>query len=184
MLALLDNEGRGYNETVRITNSSIDTYNTASLSSSSKPDSVNSSIDTYNTASSSTSISKPDSTSSGPRVHIYVVVRLRRSSCWACRIYTLGEKATTERDDQEMEYGMVYCLGQQPQLSFPRKERVRIRMTDGVPALQIPSRIHYGVHLPIEFDVKAKEIGQVPVEDIPILIANWMEDAGRFESQR
>jgi hypothetical protein len=38
------------------------------------------------------------------------------------------------------------------------------------------SRIYYGIHHPIQYNVKVQDIGYVPRDFIPALIGNWREE--------
>jgi len=44
--------------------------------------------------------------------------------------------------------------------------------------LDVASRIYFGIHHPIQYNVKVKEIGNVPPHAIPALIGNWQEEQG------
>jgi hypothetical protein len=49
-------------------------------------------------------------------------------------------------------------------------------MADGAEDLQHSSRVYYGIHHPVQYNVKVKDIGQVLAHHIPALIGNWKEE--------
>jgi hypothetical protein len=49
-------------------------------------------------------------------------------------------------------------------------------MTAGAPSLNTASRIYYGIHHPVQYNVKAKEIGYVPPDFVSTLIRDWKEE--------
>ena len=49
-------------------------------------------------------------------------------------------------------------------------------MTDGVPNLHFASRIYFGIQHPIQYNVKVKDIGYVPVDNVHTLISSWQEE--------
>jgi hypothetical protein len=81
------------------------------------------------------------------------------------------------------EHGIAYSNGQEAKLlrgeKDIKKRPIAVAMTQDVPMLHIASRIYYGIHHPIQYNVKVKDIGQVLPHHLPILIGNWKaEDAG------
>jgi hypothetical protein len=113
----------------------------------------------------------------------FVVVRQKREFCYACPIFTYSGRATTKRGVRPEEHGIAYSDGQEPK--FVRGEKdinkrsIAVSMAQDVPMLQIASRIYYGIHHPIQYNVKVKDIGQVLPHHLPTLIGNWKaEDEG------
>jgi hypothetical protein len=45
--------------------------------------------------------------------------------------------------------------------------------------LHVASRIYFGIHHPIQYNNKVKEIGYVPPSQVPTLIGNWKEEDNR-----
>jgi hypothetical protein len=107
----------------------------------------------------------------------FVVVRSRREFCFACPIFTYSNRATLKRGVRPAEHGIVYSEGQQPKLldgeTGIRKPSLAVAMAHGEPSLDIASRIYYGIHHPIQYNVKVKDIGQVLPHHVPTLIGNW-----------
>jgi hypothetical protein len=81
------------------------------------------------------------------------------------------------------EHGIAYSSGQEP-MFVPgekgiNKPSIAVAMAQDEPNLHIASRIYYGIHHPIQYNVKVKDIGQVIPHHVPSLIGNWKaEDAG------
>jgi hypothetical protein len=124
---------------------------------------------------------------SGHYVHTqsrrFVVVRQKREFCYACPIYTYSNRATTKRGVRPEEHGIAYSKGQEPKLvpgeEGINKRPIAVAMAQDVSALHIASRIYYGIHHPIRYNVKVKDIGLVLSDHLPALIGNWKaEDAG------
>ncbi|KAJ4992587.1 hypothetical protein SVAN01_01970 [Stagonosporopsis vannaccii] len=121
-------------------------------------------------------------------VRRFVVVRPRREFCFACPIFTYGGRATTKHGVHAREHAIVYTSGYSPQLlpgeAGITKTSICVVMTDNNPALNEASRIYFGIHHPIQYNVKVKEIGYVHPEWIPHLIGNWKEEDGGDGSQQ
>jgi hypothetical protein len=113
----------------------------------------------------------------------FVVVRQKREFCFACPIFTYSRRATLKRGVRPEEHGIAYSDGQEPRL-LPGENRIKkpsiaIAMAQGEPDLSEASRIYYGIHHPIQYNVKVKDIGQVLPVHLPTLIGNWKaEDQG------
>jgi hypothetical protein len=75
------------------------------------------------------------------------------------------------------EHGIAYSEGQQPELlageTGIKKPSIAVAMAQGEPILHVASRIYYGIHHPIQYNVKVKDIGQVLPNHLPALIGNW-----------
>jgi hypothetical protein len=75
------------------------------------------------------------------------------------------------------EHGIIYSDGQSPTLvtgeTGIKKPSIAVAMAEHQPPLQAESRIYYGIHHPIQYNVKVKDIGHVLPHHIPTLIGNW-----------
>jgi hypothetical protein len=95
-------------------------------------------------------------------------------------IFTYGNRGTTKRGVRAEEHGIIYSWGNTPQLvqgeSGITKQSIGVQMSDGVPDLHISSRVYYGLHHPIQYNVKVKDIGQVLASHVPALIGNWKSE--------
>jgi hypothetical protein len=113
----------------------------------------------------------------------FVVVRSKREFCFACPIFTYSKRATLKRGVRAEEHGIAYSNGQEPKLlkgeKGIKKPSLAVAMAPGEQNLHIASRIYYGIHHPIQYNVKVKDIGQVIPHHVPALIGNWKaEDEG------
>jgi hypothetical protein len=113
----------------------------------------------------------------------FVVVRQKREFCFACPIFTYSNRATLKRGVRPEEHGIAYSSGQEPKFvpdeKGINKPSIAVAMAQDEPDLHIASRIYYGIHHPIQYNVKVKDIGQVLPHHLPSLIGNWKaEDEG------
>ncbi|KAH7409820.1 hypothetical protein DE146DRAFT_327526 [Phaeosphaeria sp. MPI-PUGE-AT-0046c] len=124
---------------------------------------------------------------SGNRVYTsarrFVVVRVKREFCYACPIFTYSNRATTKDGVRPEEHGVVYSYGREAKLVDDErgivKPSIAVEMASGEPPLHVASRIYYGIHHPVQYNVKVKHIGQVIDNHLPALIGNWKaEDNG------
>jgi hypothetical protein len=111
------------------------------------------------------------------QVRRFVVVRRKREFCFACPIFTYSGRATLKRGVRAAEHGIAYSEHQKPRLLSGEtgiiKSSLAVSMAQGEPILDIASRIYYGIHHPIQYNVKVKDIGQVLPGHLPALISNW-----------
>ncbi|KAK1917731.1 hypothetical protein P3342_000445 [Pyrenophora teres f. teres] len=110
----------------------------------------------------------------------FIVVRKKREFCYACPIFTYSGRATTKGGVVPGEHSIVYSRGTDP-LLLPHehgitKPPIVVDMTAGESYLDVASRIYFGIHHPIQYNVKVKDVGRVPEEAIPLLIGNWREE--------
>jgi hypothetical protein len=120
-------------------------------------------------------------------VRRFVVVRQKREYCFACPIFTYSGRATTKHGVRAEEHGIIYTSGKTAQL-LPgevgiRKASLSVEMAKNVPPLDKASRIYYGIHHPIQYNVKVKEIGYIPKKQIPVLIGQWKEEDDKDTEQ-
>ncbi|KAH7068391.1 hypothetical protein BKA63DRAFT_113459 [Paraphoma chrysanthemicola] len=116
-------------------------------------------------------------------VRRFVVVRQKQEFCFACPIFTYSGRGTTKPGVRPEEHGIAFTWGQDPQL-LPgevgiEKASIPVVMADGHKPLDKACRVYYGIHHPIQYNVKVKEVGYVPSDAVPQLIGNWRtEDNG------
>jgi hypothetical protein len=121
-------------------------------------------------------------------VRRFIVVRRRKEFCFACPIFTYGGRATTKPGVNPAAHGIVYSWGGAGEL-LPgehgiTKMSIPVVGTAQSPALTKASRIYYGIHHPIQYNVKVKEFGYVPPNLVNKLIENWREeDQGDMEQE-
>lgn len=116
----------------------------------------------------------------------FVVVRVKREFCFACPIFTYSGRATTKAGVRASEHGIVFSEGQKPQLLPGEagivKPSIAVSTASGELKLPVASRIYYGIHHPIQYNIKVKDIGQVLPSHVPSLIGNWKaEDNGETQ---
>ena len=136
----------------------------------------------YNTSKSLTQVKY-----AGNYVHTnvrrFIVVRSKREFCFACPIFTYSGRATLKGGVRPEQHAIAYSWGGTAQLlegeSGIIKTSISVVMVNNNPALDIASRIYFGIHHPIQYNVKVKEIGYVPSDEIATLIGNWREEDGR-----
>jgi len=100
-----------------------------------------------------------------------------REFCYACPIFTYSGRATLKPGVRPDEHAIAYSYGRQPELlegEGPlRSSSFCIRGADGTPPLQKASRIYFGIHHPIQYNVKVKNLGDVLPSQIPTLRGYW-----------
>tara|TARA_R110002003_G_scaffold6_9_gene337 strand:+ start:1632 stop:3824 length:2193 start_codon:yes stop_codon:yes gene_type:complete len=116
----------------------------------------------------------------------FVVVRRRPEFSYACPIFTYSNRGTTKKGVRPDEHGIAYSDGRQPECvkgeTGIKKQSIAVVMALGEPSLHVASRIYYGIHHPIQYNVKVKDIGQVVKHHVPTLIGNWKaEDGGETQ---
>ena len=113
-------------------------------------------------------------------VRRFIVVKTRTEFCFACPIFTYSNRATTKRGVRPEEHAIVYTRGYIPQLldgeNGITKASISVVSAEGTPVLSIASRIYFGIHHPIQYNVRVKDMGHVPQDLIPTLIGNWREE--------
>jgi hypothetical protein len=92
-------------------------------------------------------------------------------------IFAYSGRATLKPGVVPQEHAVLYSWGQQPQLLSGESNRVMPEIpmvnTRAVPPLPATSRIYLGIHHPIQYNVKVKDVGYVPGTHVEFLIMNW-----------
>lgn len=133
------------------------------------------------------------------QVRKYVVVRRKREFCYAwcvlhadassskltahSPIYTYSGNGTAKRGARPQEHGVVHSLGHSPILVAGEPHNVMpaipVTMVDPRRPLHTASRVYFGLHQAIQYNVKVKEVGRVAQSYLHILMVNWEAvDAG------
>jgi hypothetical protein len=120
-------------------------------------------------------------------VRRFVVVRQKREFCFACPIFTYSGRACTKQGVRPAEHGIIHTWGRKAQL-LPgergiSKASLSVVMANNEPPLDKASRIYYGIHHPIQYNVKVKEIGYIPRDQVPILIGQWRQEDDKETEQ-
>ncbi|KAF2114163.1 hypothetical protein BDV96DRAFT_495262 [Lophiotrema nucula] len=123
----------------------------------------------------------------GGRVHTqirrFISVRCRREFCFACPVFTYGGKATLKRGVYPNEHAIAYSDGSAPTLlrgeSGLKSKPICIVNLEGLPPLNQASRIYFGIHHPIQYNVKVKDLGDVHPQSIRYLRGYFNEEERR-----
>ncbi|KAH7081332.1 hypothetical protein BKA63DRAFT_503622 [Paraphoma chrysanthemicola] len=111
------------------------------------------------------------------QVRRFIVVNLRHGFCFACPILTYGNKATKKKGVRSQEHAIAYSQGYSPTLLYGEeelsKDPICIVMLQGERPLSKESRICFGIHHPIQHNVKVKHIGDVETSQVPTLLGYW-----------
>jgi hypothetical protein len=98
-------------------------------------------------------------------------------------VFTYSGRATTKPGVRPSEHSIVHTVGYQPRLLPGEggivKESIGVEPPPGTsvePPLNRASRINFGIHHPIQYNVKVKDLGTVSQGDIPKLIGYWQEE--------
>jgi hypothetical protein len=102
-------------------------------------------------------------------------------------IFTYGNRATTKKGVVPDEHAIAYSYGNSPQLLYGEqessKEPICIVMSPGERPLSMASRIYFGIHHPIQYNVKVKDLGYVLESCIPNLLGYWNQENGNDTQQ-
>ncbi|CAN9173447.1 unnamed protein product [Alternaria sp. RS040] len=117
------------------------------------------------------------------QIRRFVVVKQRREFCFAMSpVFTYGNRGTTKPGVAPDEHTIIYSLGSQPTLVFGeaplRKASIPMVMAPGVAPLSAAARIYFGIHHPIQYNVKVKDLGDVHPEWVPTLLDYWNMENG------
>lgn len=110
----------------------------------------------------------------------FIVVRRKREFCFACPIFTYSGHGTTKPGVRASEHAVVHSWNEPARVlqgeTGITKPPVIVVMAQGERSLHIASRIYFGIHHPIQYNVKVKEIGYVPPEQVHTLIGSWQAE--------
>ncbi|KAF1941207.1 hypothetical protein EJ02DRAFT_455406 [Clathrospora elynae] len=117
----------------------------------------------------------------GEKVHTqvrrFIAVRQKREFCFAIPIFTYGSQGTKKSGVVANEHAIAYSYGHQPTLlpgeSSMTKEPICIVMHGDERPLITSSRIYFGIHHPIQYNVKVKELGYVLPSHLVNLKGYW-----------
>ncbi|KAF2262816.1 hypothetical protein CC78DRAFT_582140 [Lojkania enalia] len=113
----------------------------------------------------------------------FVCVQNARGFCYACPVLTYGGQGTLKSGCDPQEHSIMYLRGDVPTL-LPGEKSLQKEPIEIVPAasdrkiLDHTSRIRFGRGQAIQYNVKAKDIGHVSEEHIPLLVRYWREEMG------
>ncbi|KAF2867751.1 hypothetical protein BDV95DRAFT_174912 [Massariosphaeria phaeospora] len=116
------------------------------------------------------------------RIARFVVVQRGRGFVYGCEIQTYGGRGTLRKGCNAEEHSAVYMKGDQPVLMpgevLAKKAIEIVPATPDIGSLSRASRIRFGRGVPIQCDVKAKDIGHVREDHVPVLVSYWRREMG------
>ncbi|OAL51761.1 hypothetical protein IQ07DRAFT_564121 [Pyrenochaeta sp. DS3sAY3a] len=111
------------------------------------------------------------------QVRRFIVVRQKKAFCYAIPIFTYKNQGTLKPGVEPNEHAIAYSWGEQPSLlqgeAQLSKDPICIVMTDNGEPLHYASRIFFGIHHPIQYNVKVKDLGYVIAAHMQNLIGYW-----------
>ncbi|KAF2868226.1 hypothetical protein BDV95DRAFT_501386 [Massariosphaeria phaeospora] len=121
------------------------------------------------------------------QIRRFIVVRAKREFCFACPIFTYNNQGTLKPGVRAKEHAIAYTVGREPTLlpgeATLEKSPIPIVNVAGEPAFHIASRIYFGIHHPIQYNVKVKELGDVPPDWVPTLRQYWTSENDQATGQ-
>ncbi|KAF2015911.1 hypothetical protein BU24DRAFT_422221, partial [Aaosphaeria arxii CBS 175.79] len=112
------------------------------------------------------------------QIRRFIVVRVppRKTYFYACPVFTYGGGATREIGVDPEEHAVVYSVGEPPQLLKGETHKtIGVIMDSSEPALPAACRIRFGIHVPVEHNVKVKNLGMVQPDDLARLVFYWQQ---------
>lgn len=92
-------------------------------------------------------------------------------------IFTYQDQGTLKPGVEPNEHAIAYSWGEQPRLlqgeAQLTKDPICIVMTDTGKPLNYASRIFFGIHHPIQYNVKVKDLGYVIPDHLENLVGYW-----------
>ncbi|KAH3919753.1 hypothetical protein HBH56_018300 [Parastagonospora nodorum] len=110
----------------------------------------------------------------------FIVVRNRKAFCYAIPIFTYHGQGTLKSGVAPQEHAIAYSYGTTPQL-LPAEEPLSkgpicIVTNKGERSLSQASRIFFGIHHPIQYNAKVKDLGYVHPNELPRFLDYWAMD--------
>jgi hypothetical protein len=97
-------------------------------------------------------------------------------------VFTYGNRATTKPGVRPDEHAIAYTHGYRPQLvtgeQALQKIPIAISMNTSEKPLAAASRIYFGIHHPIQYNVKVKDLGIVHPEWMATFSGYWKMENG------
>jgi hypothetical protein len=111
------------------------------------------------------------------QIRRFIVVGRMHGFCYAVPIFTYNGQGTKKRGLNPDAHAIAYSWGSTPSHldgEAPlEKDPICIVMAQGVSQLSVASRIFFGIHHPIQHNVKVKDIGQVHSAHLHNLLGYW-----------
>ncbi|CAN9310315.1 unnamed protein product [Alternaria alternata] len=120
------------------------------------------------------------------QVRRFIVVKHKREYCFAVPVFTYGDRATTKHGVVADEHAIAHSHGYLAQLvanELPlTKSPIPIIMNSN-DVLSAASRIYFGIHHPIQYNVKVKDIGHVHPDWMATFLGYWKMENGTDSQQ-
>ncbi|CAN9451130.1 unnamed protein product [Alternaria alternata] len=121
------------------------------------------------------------------QVRRFIVVKQRREYCFAVPVFTYGNRGTRKPGVVADEHAIAHSHGSSPMLVADEapltKSPIPIVMNVSEESLSLASRIYFGIHHPIQFNVKVKDIGRVHPDWLPTFLGYWKMENGKDSQQ-
>ncbi|KAG9186223.1 hypothetical protein G6011_02779 [Alternaria panax] len=121
------------------------------------------------------------------QVRRFIVVKRRREYCYAVPVFTYGNRATTKPGVRPDEHAIAYSHGYSPQLVVGeqqlQKTSIPVVMNADERPLSAASRIYFGIHHPIQYNVKVKDLGCVHPDFMATFSGYWKMENGHEPEQ-
>jgi len=110
------------------------------------------------------------------QIRRFIVVQQKREFCYALPIFSYSNQGTKKAGVVPSEHAIAYSYGFQATL-LPGEEKLEKDPICIVPIdtgpLSTASRIYFGIHHPIQYNVKVKDLGYVLPNDLANLLKYW-----------
>ncbi|KAF1832454.1 hypothetical protein BDW02DRAFT_502913, partial [Decorospora gaudefroyi] len=111
----------------------------------------------------------------------FIVVKRRREYCYAVPVFTYNNRGTLRPGAVRDEHAIAYTHGQIPQLLQGEqqlsKSPISVVMNEGECHLSTASRIYFGIHHPIQYNVKVKDLGYVHPDWMSVFLDHWRAES-------
>ncbi|KAF7573643.1 hypothetical protein PtrM4_085480 [Pyrenophora tritici-repentis] len=118
------------------------------------------------------------------QIRRFIVVQQKREFCYALPIFTYNKQGTKKPGVVPSEHAIAYSYGYEPILlpgeARLEKDPICIVSNDSEP-LSTASRIYFGIHHPIQYNVKVKDLGYVVPVDLSKLHNYWIKEGPLYE---
>jgi hypothetical protein len=96
-------------------------------------------------------------------------------------VFTYGKQGTLKHGVVTEEHAIAYSYGYSPQMLVGEKQFTKSPIaivTNKGEVLSGPSRIYFGIHHPIQYNVKVKDLGFVHDDCLPDFLGYWAMENG------
>ncbi|KAL1798130.1 hypothetical protein ACET3X_002167 [Alternaria dauci] len=111
------------------------------------------------------------------QIRRFVIVRHKRSFCYACPINTYGQRGITKPGVDPAEHAIIYSHGHSPRTLPGEREMtippIPVVMNPGEQPLHEASRLWFGISYPVQYNIKVKDLGYVHMAWMPMFQSSW-----------